>query len=95
VWQTPGALCQEGEIPTSKIYLAMEKLGRLGLVEIQPTRPKMYAALAAGVVVDRLTEIARERAENFATQAQPLRKILSELPGNLRGCQTFVDLALG
>jgi len=89
------ALCQEGEIPTSKIYRAMEKLGRLGLVEIQPTRPKMYAALPASVVVDRLTEIARERAENFATQAQPLRKVLSELPGHLRGRQTFVDLALG
>jgi hypothetical protein len=54
----------------------------------------MYAALTASVVVDRLTEIARERAENFATQAQPLRKMLSDLPGTLRGRQTFVDLAL-
>ncbi|MBI3491307.1 MAG: hypothetical protein HY047_05930 [Acidobacteria bacterium] len=31
-------LCREGSVPTSKIYLAMEKLGGLGLVQIQPTR---------------------------------------------------------
>jgi HTH-type transcriptional regulator, sugar sensing transcriptional regulator len=34
-------LCREGEVPTSKIYQAMEKLARMGLVEIQHTRPKL------------------------------------------------------
>ena len=38
-------LCREGGVPTSKIYLAMEKLAGLGLVQVQPTRPKMFAAL--------------------------------------------------
>ena len=37
-------LCREGGVPTSKIYLAMEKLAGLGLVQIQPTRPKVFAA---------------------------------------------------
>jgi len=36
-------LCREGNVPTSKIYLAMEKLAALGLAQIQPTRPKMFA----------------------------------------------------
>ena len=36
----------EGAVPTSKIYLAMEKLAQLGLAQVQPTRPKMYAPLS-------------------------------------------------
>ncbi|WP_394824468.1 TrmB family transcriptional regulator [Pendulispora albinea] len=89
------SLCRQGEIPTSKIYLAMEKLGRLGLCEVQKTRPKLYSALPPELVVDRLVELARERAEDFAQRSTQLREALSELPGRLRGRQTFVDLALG
>lgn len=88
-------LCREGEIPTSKIYQAMEKLGGLGLVEIQRTRPKLFSALPPDVVADRLVQIARERAENFAARAGQLKDVLASLPGRLRGRQTFVDLALG
>ena len=53
-------LCREGSVPTSKIYLAMEKLAGLGLVQVQPTRPKMFAALPTDVVVNRIIEIAKE-----------------------------------
>ena len=88
-------LCREGGIPTSKIYRAMDKLAQLALVQIQPTRPKMYAALPADSVADRAVELARERAERFATSARDLRRLLGSLPGRLRGKQTFVDLALG
>jgi HTH-type transcriptional regulator, sugar sensing transcriptional regulator len=88
-------LCREGDIPTSKIYQALEKLGRLGLVEIQRTRPKLYSALPPDTIVDRLTQIAQERAADFAQRAQPLRDVFAKLPGRLRGRQTFVDLALG
>ncbi len=88
-------LCREGDIPTSKIYRAMEKLSQLGLLQIQPTRPRMYAALPVDAVVDRLVEMARGRAERFATSAQDLRRVLGGLPERLRGRQTFVDLALG
>lgn len=89
------SLCREGDIPTSKIYLAMEKLARLGLCEIQRTRPKLYSSLTADVVVDRLVEMARERAEDFATRSEKLRDALARLPRRLRGRQTVVDLALG
>jgi hypothetical protein len=88
-------LCREGEIPTSKIYLAMEKLGALGLVEIQRTRPRLYSALPPDLVVDRLVRLARERADEFATRAERLRETLAGLPRRLRGGSTFVDLALG
>ena len=88
-------LCREGDIPSSKIYRAMERLAELGLAQIQPTRPKQYAALPADVVVDRIADIARERAERFAQGAQELRRTLAALPARLRGRQTFVDLALG
>jgi HTH-type transcriptional regulator, sugar sensing transcriptional regulator len=88
-------LCREGGIPTSKIYRAMDKLAQLALVQIQPTRPKMYAALPADSVTDRVVELSRERADRFAVSAQDLRQLLGSLPGRLRGKQTFVDLALG
>jgi len=89
------ALCREGGVPTSKIYLAMEKLAGLGLAQIQPTRPKLFAALPPDAVADRVIEIARERAERFATRAPDLRELLMSLPGRVRGKQTFVDLAFG
>jgi Sugar-specific transcriptional regulator TrmB len=62
-------LCREGSVPTSKIYLAMEKLAGLGLVQGQPTRPKMFAALPSEVVVARIVDIVREPSEHFAFQA--------------------------
>ena len=89
------ALCREEDIPTSKIYRAMEKLDRLGLVELQHTRPKLYSARSPDEVVDRLIALARERAEHFATASSKLRSALAELPGRVRGRRPFVDLALG
>ena len=88
-------LCREGEIPSSKIYLAMEKLGSLGLVELQPTRPKLYSALPADEVVNRLVEIARGKTEQFARRAQELRQSFAALPQRVHGRRTFVDVALG
>jgi sugar-specific transcriptional regulator TrmB len=89
------SICREGAVPSSKVYRAMEKLAQLGLVQVQPTRPKMYAALPPEVVTNRVVELARERAERFATASHELRRLLESLPQRLRGRQTFVDLALG
>lgn len=89
------SLCREGDIPSSKIYRAMEKLAAAGLVEIQPTRPKLFAALPADVVVDRLIELAREEAERFEMAAEKLRPLLASVPDRLKTRQTFVDLAPG
>src|SRR5262245_22256608 len=88
-------LCREGSVPTSKIYLAMEKLAGLGLVQVQPTRPKMFAALPSEVVVARIVEIARERSERFASQASELEAMFAGLRSRARGRQPFLDLALG
>ncbi|HJS72744.1 MAG TPA: helix-turn-helix domain-containing protein [Vicinamibacteria bacterium] len=88
-------LCREGSVPSSKIYLAMEKLAGLGLVQIQPTRPKMFAALPSEVVVARILDIARERSERFASQAAELQATFSGLRSRARGRQPFLDLALG
>ncbi|MBI3524714.1 MAG: TrmB family transcriptional regulator [Betaproteobacteria bacterium] len=89
------AICKEGGIPTSKIYRAMEKLALLGLVQIQSTRPKIYAALPPDAVIDRVVEIARERADRFAASAGELQRLLASLPGRVRGKHLFTDLALG
>ncbi|HZE71154.1 MAG TPA: helix-turn-helix domain-containing protein, partial [Pyrinomonadaceae bacterium] len=88
-------ICRKGDVPSSKIYQAMEKLGGLGLVEIQPTRPKLYSALPGDDVIDRLVEISRDNAERFAERARDLKATLASLPEQVRGRKTFVDLALG
>lgn len=89
------SLCREGGIPTSKIYLAMEKLEGLGLCEVQHTRPKLYSALPPDVVVDRLIDLARQRADDFAARSSQLRQAMAALPSTLRSRRTFVDLAIG
>jgi HTH-type transcriptional regulator, sugar sensing transcriptional regulator len=73
----------------------MEKLAGLGLVQVQPTRPKMFAALPSEVVVARIIEIARERSERFAAQASELHATFTGLQSRVRGRHPFVDLALG
>jgi hypothetical protein len=88
-------LCREGEVPSSKIYQAMEKLDRLGLVEIQPTRPKLYSAFPVDEVVERLIVISQERARRFSEEAKKLRAVFASHAGRVRGRKTFVDLALG
>src|SRR5258705_11767651 len=72
-------LCREGSVPSSKIYLAMEKLAGLGLVQVQPPRPKMFAALPSEVVRARIIEIAREGSERVAPQAAELQATVPAL----------------
>src|SRR5258708_3905518 len=74
------AICREGSIPTSKIYRAMEKLAQLGLVQMQPTRPKMYAALPADTVADRIVELARHPAQPFPSGAHAPPPLPRSLP---------------
>jgi sugar-specific transcriptional regulator TrmB len=88
-------LCRQGEIPTSKIYRAMERLRDLGLVQIQPSRPRLFAALPPEAVVERVSEILRARAESVAAGTRELLDRLSKRAGKSAGRQAFVDLALG
>jgi hypothetical protein len=88
-------LCREGDVPSSKIYLALEKLGKLGLVEVQPTRPKLFSAHSTEAIFARLTEISQAKADRFAAEAQSLKERFAALPAREAGRTTFVDLALG
>lgn len=88
-------LCREGDIPTSKIYLALEKLAKLGLVEIQPTRPKLYSAHSTDAVLERLIAISKANADRFAEEARSLKAQFASLPNRGSGRTMFVDLALG
>ena len=88
-------LCREGGIPTSKIYRSMERLAELGLVQIQPSRPRLFAALPPDAVVERVSEIAREHADSVAAGTRELLDRLAKRPGKAAGRHAFVDLALG
>ncbi len=88
-------LCREGDIPSSKIYLALEKLGNLGLVEVQPTRPKLFSARATDAIFARLIELSQERADRFTTEARALKERIAALSDREASRTTFVDQALG
>jgi sugar-specific transcriptional regulator TrmB len=88
-------LCRDGDIPTSKIYAAMEKLADLGLVELRRSRPKLYAALPIEPLVQQLDRIVAGRAEQFRRDSARLARAFEGLPRRLRGGQPRVDLALG
>jgi sugar-specific transcriptional regulator TrmB len=87
-------LCEEGDVPSSKIYLAMEKLAQMGLVQIQPSRPRLFAAMSAEDVVARLGEIARDQAAAFSDGARGLLDLVKDSPAPSSG-RPFTDLALG
>ena len=88
-------LCREGDVPTSKIYRAMERLRDLGLAQVQPSRPRLFAALSPEAVAERVAEIARSRAERVALGTRELLLRLSKRAGKATGRHAFVDLALG
>lgn|GEM_PF-1156347 len=88
-------LCRDGDIPTSKIYAAMESLGRDGLVDIRRSRPRLYQALPADLLVDRLAAQVRERAEQAVRRIDGLRDALARLPHRLAGGERRADMALG
>jgi hypothetical protein len=88
-------LCREGDVPTSKIYRSMERLRDLGLVQIQPSRPRLFAALPPDAVVERVGEILRSRADAVAAGTRELLERLSKRAGRTTGRHAFADLALG
>lgn len=88
-------LCEEGEIPSSKIYSATEKLARIGLIAIQRSRPRLFAALSVEAVVERCAAIARERAEKFAQESQSLIEAIREAQGAGQPASAFADVVLG
>src|SRR5258708_8593665 len=57
------ALCREGGVPTSKIYLAMEKLAGLRPAQGQPPPPQLFPPLPPATRAAPAIEIRLERAE--------------------------------
>ncbi len=88
-------LCRDGDVPTSKIYAAMERLGRDGLVDIRRSRPLLYQALPSELLVDRLAAQVRDRAEQAVRRIDGLREALARLPHRLPGGERRADVALG
>jgi hypothetical protein len=88
-------LCRDGDIPTSKIYLAVEKLAKLGIIEMQPTRPKLFSVNSTAAVFDKLIELSKAKAERFEEEARILQRQFTTPANRASGRTAFVDLALG
>jgi sugar-specific transcriptional regulator TrmB len=88
-------LCEDGEIPSSKIYQATERLEKLGLISIQRSRPRLFAAMSPEPVIDRLAELAREEAESFAEATKALLDVVRGSESASRSTNAFADMAMG
>lgn len=88
-------LCEDGDVPSSKIYSATEKLARLGLISVQRSRPRQFAALSVDEVVTKVSTIAHQQAEVIAKESQGLIEIIRAAQGENRPTAAFADVALG
>lgn len=89
-------LCTDGDIPNSKVYLATEKLERLGLISIQRSRPKLFAALSSETVIARLSELARQNADDFSTRVRDdLTRLLEDHMEGIKPRPGLADVVLG
>lgn len=88
-------ICEDGEVPSSKIYLATEKLAKLGLIRVQRSRPRQFAALSVDEVVTKISTIAHQQAEVIAKESQGLVEIIRSAQGEDRPATAFADVALG
>jgi hypothetical protein len=88
-------LCEEGDVPSSKIYQSMEKLAAMGLVEVQPTRPRLFAALSVEDVASRVAAIANEEAAQMARAAEGLVPFIKDSTEGSKSGRMFADLAVG
>lgn len=88
-------LCDDGDVPSSKIYSATEKLARLGLISVQRSRPRQFAALSVDEVVSKISAIAHQQAETVAVESQGLIEIIKAAHGEDRPAAAFADVALG
>lgn len=88
-------LCEEGDVPSSKIYSATEKLAKLGLISVQRSRPRQFAAFSVEEVINKISDIAQARADAVSVQAQELVDVVKAAQGENRPATAFADVALG
>jgi hypothetical protein len=88
-------ICEDGDVPSSKIYSATEKLARIGLIEVQRSRPRQFAAMSVDAVLKRVAEIAQEQAERFSRESQTLKDLIEAAHGASKPASAFADVALG
>jgi sugar-specific transcriptional regulator TrmB len=88
-------LCEEGEVPTSKIYQATERLERLGLISVQRSRPRQFAAMSPEAVVERVGLIAREHADRISEDSKKLIEAIRDAQGSSKPVSGFADIAMG
>lgn len=71
-------ICRAANVPTSKIYDAMARLEAMGLVAVQPSRPRKFMAREAG---EAASSIARSKRREFDEAMALLPRLETELRG--------------
>lgn len=78
-------ICSKTHIPSSKIYNILERLEKLGLIEIQQSRPKKYRPVALDLALENLRQKKREEYVEFKGK---LPRLKSFLQGRIKTYET-------
>lgn len=71
-------ICRAADVPTSKIYDAMARLEAMGLVAVQPSRPRKFMAREPG---EAATSLATAKRREFDEAMALLPRLENELRG--------------
>ncbi|NVM53809.1 MAG: hypothetical protein HWN66_08920 [Candidatus Helarchaeota archaeon] len=69
-------ICSRTTIPSSKIYNILDRLGILGLIEIQQSRPKKYKAVTLELALESLRQLKRKEYQDFKDKLPRLKNFL-------------------
>lgn len=72
-------LCRLGNIPSSKIYTSLEKLAALGLVKVEPGRPKIYKVVDFESLITTIKELNNIENTKFESDINNLSDYLAGL----------------
>ncbi len=67
-------VARENEIPTSKIYAALEKLEGLGLVRLENSNPKIYALVEETQLLSTLAQLQQQDNAGFSQRLEQLSR---------------------
>ncbi|MHA1265978.1 MAG: TrmB family transcriptional regulator [Candidatus Helarchaeota archaeon] len=88
-------ICTKTHIPSSKIYNILERLEKVfGLIEIQPSRPKRYKALALDNALENLKNLKKREYLESKGKLSQLKKFLQRRARNYQSKSIFWNVTI-
>ncbi|MHA1378106.1 MAG: helix-turn-helix domain-containing protein [Candidatus Helarchaeota archaeon] len=87
-------ICYKTHIASSKIYIILEKLENLGLIEIQQSRPKKIRVLNSTITYDNLYNLKKREYEEFKKELLQFKSYIEKRTANTEKKEDFWNVAV-